>query len=462
MRAIVYVFFLVVFYSCSKKDVSHVEDHNYSFVMPELKSTLNIHFKMDKASINDTFNILIDNYLQADMELEALGSDVKLSKTEDATMEFRGRTVHTKLPVTIEMTKETFIKDIQADGSIELSFVSHVDIDSNWTVITKTELENYEWIEKPRLNLGGLKINISSLANTIIDRSKEEFERQIDLSVSEQLDFRNRMLGLMKNIENPILIDTLLNSWLYLRPQKVYMSHVENTEDYAIGNLTIHGVSKLSSKKPSDVIPGLKLPEFSWEEKLDDTSHVNMVLDVSYDKINQYLKENYVNETLGSGNKQITIKDIDLTKDGDKLRITSDVAGTLNGKLIVSGKPIFDNTEQLFYVDDVDIQVQTKNVLKKTAAWLLKGKIKNQLKDMLRFSMNDNLMELQNVIDQQIEQYKIEDQLDFRVDIKKLHIDKFVLDSDRIHAFVTLNVYIETIVYDLTAFDSPTLFKLRD
>ncbi len=462
MRLTILLFALLSIYSCSKKNVSTIEEIDTPFVMPELMSTLNVHFKIDKEAINDTFNILIDNYLQTDMEIEALGSQVKLSKTEDATMEFLGREVLTTLPISIYLHKETIFKDIEANGSIQLTFISKIDVDTNWTVITETILKDYEWIEEPKLNLGGLKLSIASLANTIIDRSKESFEQQIDLSVSEQLDFRNRVLGMMQHVEQPILLDTVLNSWLVLRPNQIYMSDIENTAEYAIGNLTVHGTTKLSSEKPTDRISGIKLPAFSWEKKLDDTSHVNMVMDVSYDKINRYLKENYQGQRFENDGKHITINDIDLRKRQDKLEVISNVSGTINGDLIISGKPVFDNDNQRFYTDDIDINIKTRNVVKKAAAWLFKGKIKNQLKEMMQFSLNDNMMELQNIIDAQVENYKVEDQLDLNVDVRKIKIDKFVLDNDRIHAFVTVNVLLESIVYDLTAFDNPTLFRLKN
>jgi len=115
--------------------------------------------------------------------------------------------------------------------------------------------------------------------------------------------------------------------------------------------------------------------------------------------------------------------------------------------------PRFDNDKQAFFADDIDIHVKTKNVLHKAGAWMFKSKIKNKLKELMYFSVEENLGEVQKTIDTQIKNYSVKDKLEIKVDLKKVNVNKFVLDNDRIHAFITLNVYLETIIHDMSAFN---------
>jgi hypothetical protein len=228
-------FLLVVFLflSCkSTKDLSIVEAPKTRFVMPELKSTLNVHYKIDKQAIRDTFNTLIDTYLASDMELSYKGVHVTIDKIEDATVEFAGRTVLTTLPLSIGLDKATIFSNINAQGSLELSFVTELDMTAQWTLVTNTLLEHYEWIDKPKLSLGAFNIPVGSLANSIIDKSKSQFELQIDKSVNEQLDIKDKVLDLMKYVEKPIALDTVLNSWAQVVPEKIYLSEINNNEAY--------------------------------------------------------------------------------------------------------------------------------------------------------------------------------------------------------------------------------------
>lgn len=440
----------------SKKNISLIEDSKTEFVMPELKSTINVHYKIDKEAINDTFNTVIDSYLADDMELTAMGMDVTVTKTKDANIEFLDKSVLTTLPIGIGLSKSSFLADIEASGVLELNFITDVDIDSSWNLVTKTRLEHYDWEEAPKLSLGGLNLSIGNLANNIIEKSKATFEQQIDASVAEQLEIRSKVMETLKYIETPILVDTLLNSWVHFQPTNIYMSRLANISGYSQGNLTVHGNTKINSEKPNHT-PGLKMPAFNWENELDDTSHVNLVFDISYKQINKYLEENFRGQTFENGDKKITLNKINLRKSGEKLIVVSDVSGSVNGELLVSAIPRFDNNKQAFFADDIDIHIKTKNVLHKAGAWMFKSKIKNKLKEMMYFSIADNLNEVQNTIDEQIKDYSIKDQLDINVDLRKVNVNKFVLDDDRIHAFLTLNVFLEAIVHDMDAFSHSSL-----
>lgn len=445
---------LTLLSSCkSSKDLSNVERAKERFIMPELKSTLNVHYKIDKETIQDTFNTVIDSYLAGDMQLQAMGMDVVVTKIEDAELSFSGRKVLTTLPLKIGLNKKTIISNIDASGALLLNFVTDLDLDTTWTVRTNTKLELYEWIEEPRLSLGVFKISLGKLANGIIDKSKAELEKQIDQSINDQLTFKDKVLDLMKYVEKPIRIDSALNSWVTVIPEHIYMSEIRNEAEWTTGNITIQGRTKVTSTEPKNKIPGLKLPSFNWEQRLDDTSHINLVLDIGYDQINKFVSENYEGQTFSSNGKSITVGKSHLGVDGNNLVADVDVTGSFNGKIRLIGKPIFDNQKQMFYVDDVDVKVRTKNVFHKAAAWMVKGKIKNQLAEMMRFSIDDYLEDFQTQIDSQIKQYQRPGELDLIADLRKLKVEKFVLDSDRIHTFATINIYLETVIHEMSIFN---------
>ena len=447
----------------SPKAISKVEEVKSNFVMPELKSTINVHYELENNTVRDTFNTLIDTYLAGDMALEAMGMDVTISKESEAEIEFSGRRVLTRLPIRIGLAKSTFINNINAQGVLDLRFITDMDIDSSWQLVNKTRLEYFEWLEKPELSLGVFKVSIGKLADNIIERSKGELEAQIDKSVNDQLDIRAVILDLLKKVEKPIQIDTILNSYFSLKPQKIYLQDFYSQKDFTVGNITIQGLTKITESSISDDLQELTLPEFEWEGSLDDTSHINMVLDIGYEQINDYLDQNYTNKKFSSGDKEIVVKSMDIRRNADKLEIEADVIGTLNGTIVISGKPIFDNKRQLFYTDDIDIHVKTKNVLHKAGSWLLKSKIKNQLKSLMTFSLDDNISTIQDLIDKEILRYNNDDRISLRADLKNLNIDRFALDQDRIHTFLTINMYLEAKIHDMRIFnDNSTVFMLRD
>ncbi len=459
-----YFFFVLLLLSSScksSKNLSTVESHSAPFVMPELKSTINLHYKIKKNATRDTFNNIIDQYLNSDIQISALGMDVNLKKYGLADVEISGKRVLSRLPIEIGISKETFIKNIKAKGILDLNFLTDLEIDSSWNLLTETKLEHYEWLEEPKIDLGGFTISIEKLSNTVIEKSKAQLEEQINLSINEQLSIRDKVLDVMKYLEKPIEVDTIMQSWVHLIPEQVYMSQIRNEEDWSRGNLTVHTKTKITDHNPNEVIPGLKLPDFSWEEELDDTSHINIVMDVNYENINGYLKQNFVGQTFSNDGKNITIEDIHLRSSGDKLVADAKVSGSFNGDLQISGKPIFDNDKEAFYTEDIDVQVKTKNILHKAGAWIAKGKIKNKLQKLLYFSISDNLNAVQEKVNNEVGKYSKAGQLDLKADIKRVMVNKFVLSPDKIHAFVTLNVYLEAAIQDMRVFNPEPTQRLK-
>lgn len=460
--SVILALFVILCSSCkTSKNLSSIEVSKTKFVAPELKSTLNVHYKIDKQAIRDTFNTLIDSYLSQDMEMEAMGMDVVVEKRGEVSVEFSGRQVLTTLPLDIKLSKETLLSNINASGSLRLDFITALDMDNSWVIKTNTVLEHYEWIEKPSVSLGGFSLPLGNLANSIIDKSKAELERQINNSVSDQLVIKDKVMDLIRYVEKPIEMDTVLNSWVQVIPEKIFMSEIKNERNWTTGNVTIQGRTKVSSSKP-EAIPGLTLPEFAWEESLDDTSHISMVLDIGYEQIEQYLNQNFKGRTFSNDGKEVVVNDIKLTSEGKKFVGIADVSGSFNGKLKISGNPVFDNEKQLFFVEDVDVSVSTKNILHRAGAWLLKGKIKNQLSDLMYFKVEDSIRLIQDQIDSELQNYQVKDQMNLIADLRRLNIEKFVMGSDRIHAFTTINLYLETQVLDMRLFNGgPGYSKLR-
>jgi len=446
---------LILISGCkSSKNLSKVEEYKEDvFVMPDLKSTVNLHYRLNKQSLKDTFNVIIDQYLASDMELSAMEMDVKVDKVDEANIEFAGRRVLTRLPLEISVEKNSIFNKLRASGTLDLNFLTIMDIDTSWNLVTKTSLEHYEWLKEPNLSLGVFKIPVGKLANGIVEKSKAQLVSQIDQSINDQLSVRDKVLDLIKYVEEPLQVDTLLNSWVSIIPEFVHMSEIMNTKRWSEGNITVQGKTRITDQKPND-INGLKLPEFFWQTELDKQSRINFVLDIGFDKINDYLNANYKGKTFSAEGKSITLHDIHLSRKGKKLMTIAKVSGSVNGEIHISGKPIFDNEKQAFYADNIDIDLKTKNVLHKAGAWLLKGKVKNQLKELLSFSVRENIATVQEQLDAQIEKFSVADQLEIKAELQELNINKFVLGDEKIHSFVTLNLYLEAIIHDMSIFNN--------
>jgi hypothetical protein len=415
--------------------------------MKELYSTITINYKLDKQGINDTFNTIIDEYLSMDLDFVDYDFEIAVKKSEDATLEFEGKKVLVQLPLDITVVKETFLTNFSANGSLVMNFVSDMEIDSLWKLTTHSELTEYHWVKEPVLNFGLISLPIERVANNIIEKSKEEVARDIDLSIQDQFNLRNRMLDMMEIIEEPIEVDTIFNMFLHFLPLDVNMSRAWNSEQYTEGQLLFRLNTQISQEKP-EVIPGIKLPAFNWQDDIDSVSTVRLQVQMDHDEVQYLLEHNLLDQTFEADDKQIVINTIQLGGHKDKMQIIANVSGSFNGDLVFRAKPHFNNETQEIEVKDLDIKVKTKNVLHKAASWLFKSKIKKTIEEEMRFSVKDNIVLAQENIDTYLQEINKEGKVNLDIKLGETNIDELLLTDTQIFLGLEMNLVIDALIID--------------
>ena len=450
-------FFIICFLgllltSCKSKKMALDSYNNEDMEIPnKFNSFLAINYKLDKNGIQDTFNVIIDQYLAGDLEIDDYGLDIKIKKEQDAKLEFEGRKVLVNLPVQIGLEKATIFNTIKANGALDLTFISDLEIDSSWNLSTKSSLADYRWITKPKLQMGLLSLPIENLANSIIEKSKDQLSQNIDLAIKEQFGLRERMLEMISYVEEPYLMDTLYEAWMLLSPDSILIAEVQNRAEWTVGKLGVFAGTQMSSSKP-ERIAGLTLPQFTWENNFDELSTINIQTEFEKPYIEGILQKNFVGKTFSSDGKNITIHDLKLFGIKDDIAVQVETSGSFTGTLVLKGKPKYDNSKKEVFVEDLDISVNTGNFLHKAGAWLFKSKIKNSLREMTRFSISENIDLAQEKLDAYIETVNHEGTAEFDIEIIDSDINHLIIKGDKIYAGLSVKLRIDAIIYDLISF----------
>ena len=415
--------------------------------MKDLYSTITVNYKLDKQGINDTFNTIIDEYLSMDLDFIDYDFEIKVEKSEEATLEFEGKKVLVHLPLDITVVKETFLTNFSANGSLVMSFVSDMEIDSLWKLTTHSELTDYHWVKEPVLNFGLISLPIEKVANNIIEKSKEEIAKDIDLSIQDQFNLRNRMLDMMQIIEEPFEVDTIFNMFLHFVPLDVNMSRAWNSLHYTEGQLLFRLNTLITAEEP-EVIPGIQLPGFNWEDDIDSVSTVRLQVQMDHDEVQHILEHNLVDQTFEADDKQIVINSIHLGGHKDKMQIIANVSGSFNGDLVFRAKPYFNNETQEIEVKDLDIKVKTKNVLHKAASWLFKSKIKKTIEREMRFSVKDNIQLAQENIDSYLQEINSDGKVNLDIKLGETKINELLLTDSQIFLGLEMDLVIDALIID--------------
>ncbi len=426
-------------------------------IPPKLKSSIYLNFKIDQQSVQDTFNTIIDDNLEAEIFMSFLGTDVKVKKFNKAKIEIFEKEIITTLSLQINANKTGFLKSLNANGILETTFRTLYNVSPDWTIFTETVLENHRWIEKPRLSFGGLKMSVTGLANAVINKSKTKLEEQIDNSIKDQLNLPPLMMDVTRTLNQPIEIDSLIQSWLYIQLDTISLNKLEGNDRYLNGIIELTGEAMIESQGSRSENHINQLPIYKLKQDSTTQSQVNLLFDLEYEYLNESLNEKYKGKRFESESKYFIVKDINVSRKNDQLCILLDVEGTIDGQLQIYADPRYDKENQLFYPDNLKVKFLTKNIIQKAATWILKSKIKKELVDLSTISMSETMDSLKLKIDSQLKLLNQDNSFDLEIRIVDLEINKIVLDNRSIHSFIGIDFHISAEIKDLSAFEFPKI-----
>jgi hypothetical protein len=75
----------------------------------------------------------------------------------------------------------------------------------------------------------------------------------------------------------------------------------------------------------------------------------------------------------------------------EKLQFEVDFSGAKSGKLFLVGTPTFDNQTATISFKDVDFDIQTKDVLLKSAKWLFSNRITKLIEEKAKYSFGNEI-----------------------------------------------------------------------
>ena len=412
-----------------------------------------INYKLDKTGIRDTFNNAITEVFKNSFDIPEYDIKMTLTKPKPATVEIEGKSILVVVPVGLHILKKTYLADLTAKGTLEMSFVTDLDIDSLWNMKTKTSLSYHRWVEKPKLSVAGINLPIESISDQVIKRSKSTIESSIDQAVKESFDLKSTIKAKMAIFDQPFQVSPDINGWISVKPDQFQLNKILNSKFFATGKIAAKGHSTFTTYKPANKPTTTQLPKFYWNENIPDSSVFRVVADIKMADINPMIKANLDGKTFQEGGRSITLSNIVSNCDYEFFRVVTDVAGAVNGQLIIKGKPKYKAETNEFVVENIDIQLKTKNVLHKAAAWLGEGKIRSELESRMKFSINQTIVEVQKNIDAQLEKVNKAYNLDLKVGIGSADVENFEMRPGQILTTLKTKFYLEMLIRDFRSFN---------
>lgn len=329
-------------------------------------------------------------------------------KSQDFTMFLSGNTLKYRLPLKLWMKKNLLVTDAEAEAELALNMKTTFSINEDWSLSTQTDVEYHEWLSKPRLKTGIGDINIETLANLVLNRSKKNLSQTLDRFVSQQLTLKPYVQDAWNALQEPILLDSTYRMWVKTTPTSIGMTPVNSDWNNIKAKIAVECLNDVTFGEKPWFRENSSLPNLQHLADAPDDFQVRVATDVPFPEAERIAKNMMTGQVFESGKNKVKIEDIQLWGNNDRLVVNAKLSGSFNGNIYFIGKPEYNPLKNQIEVKDLDFHIDTRSFLMRSAAWLFSGTIKNQMKKAMVFPLDENIKELKASVQQSLAHYELQ------------------------------------------------------
>ena len=186
---------------------------------------------------------------------------------------------------------------------------------------------------------------------------------------------------------------------LNFAPEQIRMSQVILKNDTMYLSLGLSARPSLVDNFPASnrtILPNLS--DFSFKNGF----RIFTQLHLPYDSLNAIINKQMAGTIIpvGSGlfKRNIRVDSVRLLGGGSKMYVQVYLSKGIKGVVYLEGKPNWDGALQELRMDNLEFHMKSKQLLVRTASWLMDGAIEKKIKEACKFQLADRMRSMQYLI----------------------------------------------------------------
>lgn len=396
--------FLIISLSITKAQKINPEAPSESYLQDTVKvqkipSTISIPFDISMNDIEKQINNAITGLIYEDNSYDNDNKDnfkCKVWKKSNivipaATNDVFNVTVPIKVWAEKGIGAFGYIKYIPMEFEMNLKFSTKFTINPNWSVQTFTTPNGFEWITKPKLNVG-IDIPMDFIIGKIIENNHTKFAKAIDDAVEKNLTIKPYVIQAWNAAQQPYQVSEEYRTWVKITPVELLMTPLKAQGRNVKSILGIKAYTEtFTGEKPKLSNPVTDVPNLKIMTVVPNDFQVALMSDMPHTEAAAIAKKMFLGEKyeFKNGKYKVEITDLDIYGSDDKMVIRADLKGSIKGSVFLKGVPVFDPIKRMVVLSNLDFDLQSKSILFKTAAWLLEGQIEKMIQEKFGIPVDD-------------------------------------------------------------------------
>lgn len=441
-----WLLFFCVLSSCTTIAPVAPEEAHETFEFRPEASEIIAPVRISLRGLENSIDKNLRNLLYEDNDLSDDNLEIKVWKKDKVKISATGNVLSYSIPLKIWLRTELSVgafslgEPKEAQFSLIVRFKSRVNIDKNWKVETITQEDGFEWIDEPSLKLAGIEFSIAPLASGIVKKQLKNFAPRIDEEAAKNLNIRDRISTAWKDLQIPMKVSSNPETWMKIVPASISVAPIKGNSESISTVLGIKAFTETSIGERPQVTRVRALPELAFNDYPGGFFSISLVADIPYEKATVLVAQSLVGQeyTFGKkGKKKITIRDLEIFPGKGKLVVKTQVEGSLNGTLYLTGVPYFDPQSEKLIMKNLDFDLDTRNKVLKSANWLVHGLFLKKLEPYFQYDLSQQLAENRQVVASAVNNRNIGDHILLQGQLDRLNPEKVFLTEGSIKALIS-------------------------
>lgn len=394
-----------------------VESYKYVAAKP-LTSVVNLHADLEVSKLQAIVNNQLDSVLYEDKSFVDNGGDnlmLKAWKNGEIKMAYEEDVLSWEIPLRLSLKKSYALllfnmplgDIVEATGEIILKFKTRLSVNRNWEIQTETTPDGYEWVRKPSVKIAGFTVPVKSMVDALLYVNLDSYSRKIDKAIAGSFDLRKFAEKGWQLMFEPFKIPGNYNAWLAMTPYSVSLLPVKGTKGFIRFRTAVTADVECSLDKQPQPGKVSALPTIQPLEMEADTFRINLLTDIPYSTIERMTLEEVRDSVYTFGNRHLRFESFHIYGSNGQMAIETNVQGSINGAICLTGMPVFNAADTTLRVKNLKFDLKTKNVVAKSAKWLMNGKIERTLTKAIAIPFNTDVREIEKQLTAYLKRYQL-------------------------------------------------------
>jgi hypothetical protein len=242
-----------------------------------------------------------------------------------------------------------------------------------------------------------------------------DLSKMVDKEISK-VDLKPFIKPVFDQLQQDIYIDKI--GYLKIQPKELSLSDLTFNKSKLSFSIGLKATPAIQSTKWST--PLAPLPNLA-PYKVADGFEVFTDVSMNYDSLAKQIMSYLSKEKFVVGKDFIIVQKLRLFAAKDKLGVEVSFIGSKSGTLFLLGVPTFDASKRIVSVKHVEYDLSTKNLLLKSAKWLLNETIRKKMEEAMVVDITATLASAEKGINESLNK-KLDGGIYLKGNLKKLTI----------------------------------------